>query len=150
MQQRHYTISLDAWVGLFFITIAVFFLGNGIGYDLGTMRRIGPGLFPILIAALLAIVGVASLVSGIRQGGESPKLVRLRILFPILAILVFAISIRPLGLLIASGLVVGISCRADTNWPRPVELLLAVGLAVCCYGVFALGLGMSLWLLPTL
>src|SRR5690606_41075095 len=118
--------------------------------DLGTMRRIGPGLFPILIATVLAVIGIASLISGLRQGGEPPKLVNPRVFFPILAILVFAVSIRPLGLLIASGLVVGISRRADTNWPRPVELFLAVGLAVCCYAVFALGLGMPLRLLPAL
>ena len=35
----------------------------GLGYDVGTLREMGPGYFPVVLGVLLALVGVALLAS---------------------------------------------------------------------------------------
>ena len=52
----------DFWSGLFFITVAAAFIGLSLQYGTGTMHRMGPGLFPILVGALLVgLVGPAAI-----------------------------------------------------------------------------------------
>ena len=40
----------------------------GLGYDVGTLREMGPGYFPVVLGALLAAIGVALLASTRRAG----------------------------------------------------------------------------------
>ena len=48
----------DFWSGLFFIAVAAGFIGLSHRYGTGTMHRMGPGLFPILVSVLLAGLGL--------------------------------------------------------------------------------------------
>ena len=48
----------DFWAGLFFIAAAVGFMLLSRQYSMGNMHRMGPALFPTLVGALLAGLGL--------------------------------------------------------------------------------------------
>ena len=51
--------SKDFISGLFFFSFGAFFFVLGRGYSMGTARAMGPGYFPVLLALLLVLVGIA-------------------------------------------------------------------------------------------
>jgi hypothetical protein len=50
----------DFWAGLIFIAIGGGFVVLAQQYRLGDMHRMGPAMFPTLVGALLAVLGVVS------------------------------------------------------------------------------------------
>jgi len=42
----------------------------GVGYGMGTLRQMGSGFFPVVLGALLALIGVALLFSAGRERGD--------------------------------------------------------------------------------
>jgi hypothetical protein len=66
-------LSDDTLSGLLFIALAVFFgVTASRTLVIGNFGLMGPGLFPILMSTLLAIIGVAVIFTG-RRIGEQPK-----------------------------------------------------------------------------
>ncbi|MGJ4912981.1 tripartite tricarboxylate transporter TctB family protein [Bradyrhizobium sp. HKCCYLRH2060] len=56
------TINRDLAKGLSLLAIALFFGLQARGYSLGTLGRAGPGMFPLVVSALLFLVGLAIVV----------------------------------------------------------------------------------------
>ena len=54
----------DFWAGLLFVGIAALFIALASQYRFGEAHRMGPGYFPIMVGALLAILG--AVVAGAR------------------------------------------------------------------------------------
>ena len=48
----------DFWAGLIFVAIAVAFIVLAQQYRLGDLHRMGPAMFPTLVGALLAALGL--------------------------------------------------------------------------------------------
>ena len=48
--------------GLFLMAIALVFGVIGFGYNVGTLSRAGPGMFPVLISSLVFLIGVISII----------------------------------------------------------------------------------------
>jgi len=48
--------------GLFLAAISLIFGLNALRYDVGTMSRAGPGLFPLMVSGLLLLIAVATIV----------------------------------------------------------------------------------------
>jgi hypothetical protein len=48
--------------GLFFMALALFFGIGSLGYTIGQFSHAGPGLFPLMVSALLLLIGVISIV----------------------------------------------------------------------------------------
>lgn len=93
--------------GVMFIAVSSFFAHQTLTkYDLGTSADMGPGYFPMLFSALLALVGVMVLLQGFREPAESgaqdwlgeQKTAGLIIGGMIL----FALLLMPLGFLLSS------------------------------------------------
>ncbi len=61
----------DVVAGAIFIVVALAFGWGATGYDLGRALRMGPGFIPLTLAAILAILGVLVIVSGLRKEGQS-------------------------------------------------------------------------------
>ena len=108
----------------------------------------GPGTAPRLFAGLLAGLGAAVAVVGVLF--EGPKIDRYAVRGPVLvvaAILLFAVMIRPLGLIIASFLTFLLSILGSKEM-RPLESLIgAVVMTAFCVGLFVylLNLPFQLW-----
>jgi len=115
--------------------------------DVGTVTRLGPGGFPLLLASLLAVLGLAHVFSAARPDRREPfdaregKASKAVLLIPLSAV-VFAVVIERFGLIpaiIASVFVGGLA----NPTVRVLELMvLCAGLAGFGAGLFVYGLGL--------
>lgn len=131
------------------------------GYPLGTLRRMGPGMFPLGLGLALLAMGLGLAVAGWLRGrsevaaqlGENAEPsplsdIQWRVaLLTLGGVIAFALLIQRAGLVPAALAVVAVSAFADRrNTVRAVALLAAV-LCVLAVLVFKLALGMSFHLL---
>lgn len=142
----------DTIVGLGFLAIAGFFLFFASRLSIGTAARMGPGYVPVLCAIMLAMFGAVILAQDIaeRRQMSLPRIHWRAFLCVTLAIVVFALTVRPLGLVVASILLVLIGCLADRPF-RPMQAAaLAVCLALAGSLIFVTGIGMQLPIWPAI
>lgn len=117
-------------------------------YPMGSALRMGPGYFPTLLGAALALVGLVLVGRACWRPGSPVGRVSLRpLLLATASILVFAALIRPAGLAVATAALVIVS-RFGAPARRPLETLtlalLLAGLAVGLF-VYALRLPFDAW-----
>ncbi|HWK14805.1 MAG TPA: tripartite tricarboxylate transporter TctB family protein [Rhizobiaceae bacterium] len=138
-------LSADGLAGLFFLGLGLFFLINAFSYSMGSLRDIGPGLFPALAGGILTLLGagVFGLAAPVAVGT-----VAWRPLIGVLApVVLFAVALKALGLALAAGLLVGSSLALTRQASARTALLLALGLAAFSVGIFgyALQIPLKLW-----
>ncbi len=138
----------DFWAGLIFIAIGGGFVLLAQQYRLGDMHRMGPAMFPTLVGALLAALGLIIAVRAFALDGAAlPRVEARPIGVSILAIVLFGIALQWLGLVAAVAVLVLVGAYAARN-VRPLEnLALAAALIAFSVGVFVwlLGLPLPLW-----
>lgn len=114
-------------------------------YELGTMARMGPGFFPMWLGILLAIIGTLILLPALsRHSDEMPKIEWRTCALVLGAIIVFAVSLRTLGLVAATALTVIIGSLADRETTWRLRLIMAVVITIFTVLIFQVGLGMVL------
>ena len=140
----------DFWAGLIFIAIGGGFILLAQQYRLGDMHRMGPAMFPTLVGALLATLGlIIALRSFALDGAPVPRFEARPIGVSILAIVLFGIALQWLGLIAAVAVLVLVGAYAARD-VRPLEnLALAAALVAFSVGVFVWLLGLPLPLWPT-
>ena len=123
--------SLDIGGGLFLLGLAIVGYVGGFSLPFGQLSGIGSGLLPKVVALLVAAFGVALLVQGFLSDGDKLDQWAIRgPIFVLSGVIVFAFTIRPLGLVVAGPLAVIVSALADKD-TRPVEVaILALALTV--------------------
>ena len=138
----------DFWAGLFFIAAALGFMLLSTQYSMGNMHRMGPALFPTLVGALLAGLGlIIAAKSFAVDGPPVPRLHARPILISLIAISLFGVALAHFGLIAAVAVLVAVGAVASSD-SKPLEAAgLIVVLIVFSVGVFAwlLGLPIPLW-----
>jgi hypothetical protein len=147
-----------------FISAAIFIV-FGVGafimaldYRTGTLHRMGPGIFPLIVSGLMALLGAALAVQAMvawrlrrvsgAQAGLLPDFAAMRALILTMAsLLAFAMLIRTAGMMIAITSMAFIATRAQPGRPIVSSLILSASLAVICAAIFVYGIGIpiSLW-----
>lgn len=124
---------IDLGGGLFLMALAAVGFFGTIGLSFGTLTNIGPGLLPRSVSLLIAALGLTLVVSAFLSPGAGLERWHLRgPLFVLGSAVVFALAIRPLGLIIAGPLAVVLSAFADRD-TRPVEIgLFAIAMTLLC------------------
>ena len=138
----------DFWSGLIFVALGAAFIGLALQYRLGDLHRIGPGMFPTLVGALLTGLGSIVAVRALVLDGPPIEPMQARpLLVSLLAIVLFALALQWLGLVAAIAVLVLVGVYAA----RDVRLLQTLGLAAflilfaVVVFVWLLGLPLSLW-----
>lgn len=129
--------------GILVILVGLFFAIFGyLSYDLGTLRSMGPGMFPVSVAIIMVICGFIILFLNL---SDEPEFVlpnaraSLAILF---AILCFAVSIQFFGLAPAVFSSVVVSTFAEKAF-RPIYIfVLSTSLIALSYVIFYYGIGL--------
>lgn len=113
-------------------------------YPLGTLSRMGPGMFPAGLGVLLAFFGLLLVIQSFRQEGQPADLRIFSPLFVLGGVAAFALIVVPFGLIPAIVGITVISSLAELRF-RPVNLaLLCVALSILAPGVFKFGLGLNI------
>jgi putative tricarboxylic transport membrane protein len=154
----------DLWAGLMFIAFGFFFMlvaggtpefldriaGQKLvaGYQMGSALRMGPAYFPVVLGGMLAVLGLAVLIDSMVEAGPDVPQFHLRPLLLVLAgCLAFAYTLKPLGLVGASLLLVFISAFGGHEFRWKEVLFLSLALIVFSVAVFvkALALPFPIW-----
>lgn len=149
MTRRNYAdIVSGAIIAVFGIVVAIYAFQH---YNIGTLQRMGPGMFPMALGILIAALGaVLAIAAWARTGQPSITLADVQwreALFILAAVTLFSLLIRTAGLIPAIVAVVGVSAFADK---RANVLTVAVLSAVLCtlaFLIFRVGLRMNFRLL---
>lgn len=113
-------------------------------YPLGTLARMGPGMFPAGIGVVLSLFGVILALQAFRRSGDPVDLRIISPLFVLGGIALFAILVRPFGLIPALVALIFVSSLAELK-PRLWQTAqLALGLCILAPLVFKLGLGLPI------
>ena len=138
----------DFWAGLIFVAIGGGFVLLAQQYRLGDMHRMGPAMFPTLIGALLAALGlIIALRSFVLDGAPVPRFDARPIGISMLAIVLFGIALQWLGLVAAIAALVLVGAYASREVRLVDNLALAAVMIVFSVAVFVwlLGLPIPLW-----
>lgn len=133
----------NALCGALFVAIGLFFLSGSLGLEIGTAFRMGPGYFPMLLSAVLILLGIVILIQAARVGGEPVGPVAWRGMLLILpAPIIFGLTVRGLGFVPAVFVTAFVASFASTRMTPVMALVLAALLAVFSVAVFSYGLGL--------
>lgn len=140
------SISIDRTngiCGLAFIATGLFFVWQALSLEIGTAFRMGPGYFPLVLACILTLLGVAVLVQATRVQGEPIGPIAIRgMLFILPAPIFFGLTVRGLGFVLALFFTALIASFASHKMSPLVAVLLSAVLTVFSVGVFSYGLGL--------
>lgn len=91
--------TTDIVTGILLMLAAAFFGWQTTGLEIGTSLRMGPGYFPMVLSALLFILGLAVLFNALRQPEDAPigRIAWRGMLFILPAPVFFGLTVRGLG-----------------------------------------------------
>ena len=136
----------DFWAGAIYLALAIVVIWIGRDYPLGTSARMGPGYFPTVLGAVLAIFGVVSIGrSFIRPGEPISALAWRPLIFVLGSTVLFGLLLERMGILIALACLIVVSALASRNSRLDATSVAAlIGLVAFCVIVFVKGLGVPM------
>ena len=139
----------DFAAGLFLVAIALFGFIGGWKLSMGQMSGVGPGMLPKVISGMIAAFGVLLLVQSLTTTGDMLERWSIRgLVFVLGSLLVFAATVRTLGLAFAGPLTLVISAFAEKT-VRPKEIVIfAILLTVACVLLFKYMLRLPIPIVP--
>jgi hypothetical protein len=149
----HLLARKDVLAGLLFVAVALFGLWLSRDYPIGTALRMGTGYVPRLLCWILLGLGTVILVTGLRDGQAERRLsfdaaAWRPVVFVTASLVIFGLSIERLGLVVSILLLIAIGAVAARGL-RPLETLAAaLVLIVLSWGIFILGLGLTIPVWP--
>lgn len=139
----------DFAAGLFLLAIAGIAFVGGWKLSMGTMSGVGPGMLPKVVAAMVAAFGVLLILQSFKVVGEQLESWSIRgLVFILSSLLVFAATVRTLGLAFAGPLAVIISAFAEKHVRVKEIIIYAVLLTAACIVLFKYMLKLPIPILP--
>lgn len=136
--------------GMFLIVIAMVGVAGTTMLNFKTSTGVGPGMMPRSTGLIIVALGLIMIINGLFSKGEGLDRWSIRgMIFVLGSALVFAWTIRPLGLIIAGPLAVIISAFADrdTKWLEVIAF--AIVMTILCIALFSYGLKLPIPIWPT-
>lgn len=135
----------DFWTGAIFMAFGGAAVLLGRDYPFGTTFKMGPGYFPTVLGALLALVGLITVLRGLLRPGTAVGVFAYReILLVLTATVLFGVLLRGAGLMVAVLLLVMVGAYASRYFRWGTAVALAAGMAAFCVLVFVKALGLPL------
>lgn len=135
--------TTNAICGALLALTGAFFAFQSFGLEIGTALRMGPGYFPLVLSAVLVLLGVIILVQAVRVQGEPIEPLAWRgMLFILPAPVFFGLTVRGLGFAPALFLTAFIACFASQRMNVVFALILSLLLTGFSIAVFSYGLGL--------
>ncbi|MGH8740968.1 MAG: tripartite tricarboxylate transporter TctB family protein [Burkholderiales bacterium] len=140
----------DFWAGLMFLGVGMFFtIWAVVHYQMGSAVRMGPAYFPAVLGGLMAFLGLLVLLGSLTIRGPAMPEFHLRPLVMILAAnLAYGYLMKPLGLVIATVVLVFLAALGGHEFRWKEVSILALVLVVFSVLVFVKGLTLPFPLWP--
>jgi len=142
----------DFWSGLMFVVVGGSFAIGALNYSFGSSARPGPAYFPFGLGILLAFLGGLILFEALTietEDGEPVGAFAWKPLLVILgAVLLFGAMLPKLGLVISLPILVLISAYASDEHTWLGSLVNSVVLTALSWGVFVVGLKLTIPMWP--
>ena len=141
----------DFWAGAIYLALPIVVIWIGRDYPLGTRARMGPGYFPTVLGAVLAIFGVVSIGRSFIRAGEPISALAWRpLIFVLGSTVLFGLLLERMGVLIALMCLIVVSALASRSTRLDATSVAAlIGLVAFCVIVFVKGLGVPMPLIGT-
>jgi hypothetical protein len=133
----------DFWAGMMFLVMGVLFVIFSQAYQLGTAARMGPGFFPTMLGALMALLGLLIVWVSTTPGNREARVERIgwrEIFLILIAVGIFAAALPYLGMVVAITLLIALSALASHEFSWKETLIEIVVLLVMAELVFVKGL----------
>lgn len=141
----------DILAGSAFVVFGVAFAAISLTYEVGSTLQMGPGFFPLVLGAILALIGILIIAKGFIAGEGAPigHIPWRSVILLTAAIVFFGVTVRGLGLVPALLVTVALAGfsepRAGVVWP----IAISIGLTVLSVLIFVVALQLRLPLLGT-
>ena len=144
------TSPRNFWAGLMFLAFGLFFAVWAVtNYQMGTAVRMGPAYFPAVLGGLLTFLGLVVLAMSVVVQGPRVDRFHVRPLLLILAAnIAYGYTMKPLGLVLATGVLVFISAFGGHEFKWKEVTLLYAFLIIFSVLVFVKGLTLPFPLWP--
>jgi hypothetical protein len=107
----------DILAGLIFVVFGLAFAVTSLSYELGTPLRMGPGYFPLVLGGILVFLGLLIMGKGFVSGSsDATRLGNVpwrALCLIVLAVLVFGLTVRGLGIVPATALTALLAAMAS-------------------------------------
>jgi hypothetical protein len=134
----------DILAGLLLLVMGVVAAVYSLSYQMGSLRQAGPGLFPLILAALLIFLSLFVLVPALLRAGPAvPEFHLAQFSAVIGAIVLFGVTIQTFGMVPAVFLLVMAASAADERISPVQKAALAGTLTAIAAAVFYYGLGLQ-------
>jgi len=141
----------DFWAGVLFFITGILFMILSQQYTMGTAAKMGPGYFPTMLGALMAVLGLMILIPSVRRSAPELRVGKIdfrAIVLILVAVAAYALALPKLGFIVALSLLVFISSIADYEFRVPSTLVSIVVLLIFSWLVFVKGLELQFPFLP--
>lgn len=144
--------SRDLIAGGIFTALGIGLATVAMGYRIGTGARMGPGFFPLMLGALLALIGLGIAINAWRNPSidEEPAPHSLRgMLIVVGVVCMFAVMLDRAGMLLTVFAVSALSSYLTPESSLSKALATGAVLAALSYALFIWGLGVPMLAWPT-
>lgn len=142
---------VDLSAAMVVILASLWAASRSYAYGIGSARAMGAGFFPLALALLGVGLGLIIAARAVLRPRYEPRHIDLRrLLFVTAAFVIFAVAIRPCGLLPTVVMTAFVASLAHPDSKPHQSLMLGLGLAALVWAVFVLGLGQAIPLWPAL
>jgi hypothetical protein len=139
----------DFWAGILYIAFGATAIIIALNYPAGTAGRMGPGYFPRGLGAILITLGLILSLRALRTNGAPIAFPTFKPLLVIIgSVIVFGIAAPPLGLVVATLLLVILSSTASDEFRWKEAVISSVFLAAFAVAAFAYGLQLQMPVWP--
>ncbi|WP_199259070.1 tripartite tricarboxylate transporter TctB family protein [Paracoccus binzhouensis] len=145
------TRTKDFWAGVVYAGFGLATMVLARDLPMGSAARMGAGYFPTMLGGLLAAIGLAAMLRGLRNPGEAVPRIHIRpAVLVIGATFFFAATLGYLGLAVALPTAILIAAAASRSFRlAPAPLLGLLGFTAFCVLVFLRGLGVPMPMIGT-
>jgi hypothetical protein len=134
---------VDFSAGVLFVAFGAVFGITALGLDMGSTLRMGPGYFPMVLAVLLVLLGLAIIFKAVGSEGDAVGTYAWRgMVFILAAPVFFGLTVRGLGFVPSIFLTTLIAALAGLKVKPVYAVILAVGVTIFTTLVFSYALGL--------
>lgn len=139
----------DFWAAMMFAVVALIFLWQSAGLNMGTASRMGPAYMPRVLCGLMLVVAAVLFVRAYRVAPTETFSLGVRPMLVVPAsMVVFALTLRPLGLVLSICLAVAVASMSERGARFYEVAAAAVFLSVFAVAAFVWGLKLNLPIWP--